>query len=552
MNKQSLLDSALDHAHDHLLPFAVAVVLFFVLPLCAQLSPGELHKSHQQLEGVTNCTQCHEAGEGLSPAKCLDCHTLLAQRIAAGKGLHAKSGFADCGSCHIEHQGRDFDLVYWPQGMENFSHAETGFELQGAHKKVKCRDCHNPQNIVNRGPLLSAGKDLSRTFLGLQTNCLSCHEDTHRGQLAGNCLNCHDQDKWKPLARFDHSAARFRLSGRHQNVACESCHKTEHDAAGAFIRFRGMPFGDCNSCHRDPHQGRLSGACRTCHSTSGWQVLARNGFDHSSTRFPLTGLHKTLDCKACHKSHSTLSFGTCADCHVDVHRGQLASGTDCSACHTTAGFSPAQFSLDQHRQSDFPLLGAHRAIPCEACHQPLSPSADRGRLRFRFADKTCQGCHNNPHSGLTVSTINSESPNWCSACHTNNSWRDVSFDHTITGFALEGEHARTSCKGCHKNAGNTVAFGGLSQKKNCSSCHEDVHRGQLASANGQTDCARCHAPAGWKNIAFNHNRDSRFKLDGAHIGLECAACHPRQGDGKTLTFKPLDTSCTACHGKERS
>jgi hypothetical protein len=39
-------------------------------------------------------------------------------------------------------------------------------------------------------------------------------------------------------------------------------------------------------------------------------------------------------------------------------------------------------------------------------------------------------------------------------------------------------------------------------------------------------------------------------LDGAHIATECSACHVATGlpDGRASTaYRPLETSCEACH-----
>ena len=58
----------------------------------AQISPGELSRAHMALDGSTQCLQCHESGRGVAVDKCLSCHTALAARIQAQRGLHAQSG----------------------------------------------------------------------------------------------------------------------------------------------------------------------------------------------------------------------------------------------------------------------------------------------------------------------------------------------------------------------------------------------------------------------------------------------------------------------------
>jgi hypothetical protein len=79
----------------------------------AQFSPGELSRFHQSIDGSRGCPSCHAAGKGVTAELCLRCHTALGQRIAAGRGLHARPDYRACERCHIEHHGRDFELVFW-------------------------------------------------------------------------------------------------------------------------------------------------------------------------------------------------------------------------------------------------------------------------------------------------------------------------------------------------------------------------------------------------------------------------------------------------------
>jgi mono/diheme cytochrome c family protein len=65
------------------------------------------------------------------------------------------------------------------------------------------------------------------------------------------------------------------------------------------------------------------------------------------------------------------------------------------------------------------------------------------------------------------------------------------------------------------------------------------------------DCARCHADTGsFATLAFEHDRDSRFKLDAQHVKLACAACHrPTEGGrgASVVRYKPLGVECIDCH-----
>jgi len=209
---------------------AAAVVLGAAAPARAQLSPGELSRFHQSLEGARGCRACHEAGKGVSPPLCLTCHTALAERIAAGSGLHARGEYRPCERCHVEHQGRGFALVFWgKEGRAAFDHRQTGFPLQGRHGHLACESCHTARNVREPAALARGGVNLGRTFLGLSRACASCHADPHRGQFSPRgCADCHGEERWKPPARFDHARTEFPLTGRHEQVACARCHPAKH------------------------------------------------------------------------------------------------------------------------------------------------------------------------------------------------------------------------------------------------------------------------------------------------------------------------------------
>jgi hypothetical protein len=57
-------------------------------------------------------------------------------------------------------------------------------------------------------------------------------------------------------------------------------------------------------------------------------------------------------------------------------------------------------------------------------------------------------------------------------------------------------------------------------------------------------CADCHNEVKWKETTFNHDKDTKFKLDGAHGKLECKKCHE---EGK---YKDTPRDCLSCHRKD--
>lgn len=529
--------------------------------ISAQLSPGDLSRVHKNLEGVSNCTKCHEIGEKVQPQKCLDCHKILNERIKAGKGIHADAGYEDCADCHSDHHGRDYKLIYWENGQEKFAHKETGFELLGKHSQLNCNDCHSSKNIRDKQKLQSQKKDLNKTFLGLSQDCLSCHRDEHRGQMDTNCLNCHNMNGWKPAPEFNHNKTKFRLTGLHKKVECKNCHKTvtdnKYEDDKTFLKFAGLEYDQCIDCHKDPHNNKFGQNCESCHNTSGWQNYAKNNFDHNKTRYPLKGKHKNVSCESCHgrgRSKKIKAFNKCTDCHKDFHVGQFIGRNQkgaCEECHTVEGFSPAQFTINDHSKSDYPLQGAHLAIPCIACHTDTWKKQQK-TLQFTFSSTKCTTCHKDPHKKQVdkyVIKINSETnKSGCEYCHLTESWQSVQFDHSQTQFLLEGIHAKTECSKCHKKD-EKVFIKFQSTDKECVSCHKDVHNGQFKNKAGVTHCDKCHGPVDWYAEKFNHESFSKFSLKGAHSRVPCQKCHKEEKVlGTTIVrYKPLSSDCKSCH-----
>jgi hypothetical protein len=470
---------------------AAGLGLATALPAGAQISPGELSEPHAFLEGVRKCLQCHDLGKGPSREKCLECHGEVAVRLREKRGYHhhvVNVGGESCFGCHREHAGRDFSLVYWPAGIGAFEHGETGYVLRGKHADAGCRACHRPDHVREDLVSLLEGIDLAATYLGLGRECLVCHADEHRGQLAPACEDCHDMDGWRPAPGFDHERARFKLRGKHAAVACSRCHAVERDPAArdredaTFARYTGVPFESCASCHDDAHRGRLGKNCERCHDTSGWRHVVARNFDHSKTQFPLRGHHAAVACKACHGEGSLLSiekYSRCSDCHQDVHRGQFARRTDgglCESCHSVDGFVPARFTLEDHRSARFALEGSHRAVPCTACHVQVETVGAPYR-RFRFDEIRCESCHRDVHRGQFARTPPKKA---CSECHRVTRWREIDFAHDRdTSYPLVGAHRGVSCGGCHRvereGKSSYVRYRGLDTR--CESCHS----GKVAS-----------------------------------------------------------------------
>lgn len=520
----------------------------------AQFSPGELSAAHQQLEGLTNCLRCHEAGNAISGKKCLDCHAEIASLVAKKHGFHFRVSKQSCVSCHKEHLGRDAQTVAFDR--KSFDHAQTGFVQTGKHAVLECERCHSTKNIRDTQILEIVRKTGRETYLGLSNACSGCHEDRHAKTVGGECQKCHTTSAWSPASAFDHARTRFALTGRHATVACSKCHiSLEATERSRPVLFETKEYSDCTPCHGSPHSPTFSRqACRSCHVSEGWDVRTSAGrFNHDLTAFKLVGKHALVACEKCHRgatksstrSSLKLAHNACTDCHTDYHQGVFAErfNSRCEMCHTPVGFMPATFTVASHQSSRFQLHGAHAAVLCQECHVR---DAD-GRRRFRFASLRCEACHSDKHGGQFANEMKERS---CAACHDTDDWYPRSFDHARTRFPLHGRHAQIACKECHvgKQAGDITVAQYKGTALRCQSCHKDIHAGQFV-VSGFTDCARCHDAAGWKQLTFDHNVHSTFALTGAHARIECRQCHreERQGSLSFIRFKPLQSTCESCH-----
>lgn len=518
---------------------AIGVLLLLMLGLghnarAQFFSPGPLAKSHATLDtkGLNQCGACHDEGESRFASRCLACHTELGPEIKKRDGLHGRMAPAvlnQCQSCHPDHRGRDFSLISFGGSVKGFDHKRTGWPLRGLHAQTSCQSCHAIHQLVDQTVVqMLAAQPGRTTFLGLAKRCDSCHFDEHRGQLGKDCQKCHGDTAlfWKTtLGAFDHQQTAFPLRGKHKPVPCAGCHATVEDRASGkqsfpsppspkFMQMKPVAHGTCESCHKDPHKGSFGPNCASCHTEDGWNVIlpARDlapGF-HDRTRFPLRGAHTSVACKSCHGpfGHQPaifrgLTFARCSDCHQDAHVGQLAAlpgrpAADCAACHDETAFTPPRYELETHAKTRFPLEGGHAVTPCRDCH-----------------------------------------PN----------------DKSLLAHLPDEVRAKLARQ--HRPV--VVSLAVLRPKiaaEACSRCHKDPHEGQFDAEIKKDDCGGCHTVKSFADMtAFQHDRDSRFPLSGAHRRAPCGSCHRveqvRAGEAPVvIRWKPLPISCGGCHRDE--
>lgn len=531
----------------HLSAYIFSLFFFLIgISVSGQISPGELSEPHAHLEGMSNCTQCHDLGEHVSDQKCLACHKELKVRIDQKKGFHSSSkvGKKNCITCHSEHLSRKYDIVHLDK--DKFDHQDAGWPLEGKHKEKKCQDCHKTENITD--PLIKKKKI---TFLGLNTACLTCHEDKHQKTLSTTCTECHTFEAFKPAKKFDHNKSKFVLKGKHVALDCKKCHEVGLQNGKEYQKFKGLEFGKgCVSCHKDLHENKFGQNCAECHNEESFRILkGGEKFDHNKTNFRLEDKHVNLDCKKCHKGSLTapVLHNRCADCHADYHKGQFTKKSalsDCKDCHSTKGFVGSSYTLERHNETSFKVEGAHMATPCFACHK------NEKDWQFTIPEKRCINCHENIHKNHIQDKYIPEGK--CENCHNVLAWNAITFDHKTTEFELKGKHAQKTCRDCHfkKGPDDQVVQAFAELKVNCESCHTDVHQKQF-NVNGATECTACHGGfENWKADRFDHNT-THFRLDGAHQKVACDKCH-LENISTPVSFKQYKNTnkeCSSCHSK---
>jgi hypothetical protein len=506
------------------------------------LSPGKLSSAHAELEGDANCGECHSTGQRIDTDACLGCHDDLAVRIRQRAGLHGDEYRGqECGRCHVEHLGRNTKLVRWPGGAKaRFDHRLSGWALQGAHASVRCEDCHDRPN--RRG---------NPTFLGLKTDCVSCHEDPHEGRFSGKeCTFCHNQTDWTEVTNVRGNHPGLSLAAGHAKTKCEACHdqgNTRPPRAGA----------ECVSCHAPVHEAKLGNRCENCHASIRWLGLPKEvGLrTHPLTAFPLEGLHREVSCNRCHspklpveRRYRRLEFDRCGNCHRDVHRGTLGNA-DCATCHDERGFWPTSFTVEQHSRAEFPLEGLHQAVPCSGCHRSKRP-----RYNLELARQRCVDCHENPHGDQFAAEMRQGG---CAQCHSTRGWDAPRIDHTV--WPLTGAHAEAACDSCHdasradRLSGRGATYRGAPRE--CSGCHRDVHAGQFRLSEPIRECDACHGTDSFEIESFDHAELASYPLEGAHADLKCAACHAserlRNGE-RSVRYRLGYDQCADCHADPHS
>jgi hypothetical protein len=342
-----------------------------------------LEGQHKSLE----CVRCHTGLKFVGASeRCASCHT----------DIHKAELGSNCARCHTVQSWKIPDMLQ--------RHQSTRFPLVGKHVTLNCQDCHTGV--------------ASNQYLGTPVTCIGCHRSDYTATtnpnhtsagLSTSCMDCHSGTALSWNASFNHDLTPFPLTGAHRAIACQSCHQSGS--------FRSTPTA-CYACHQtqftsttSPNHvlGGFATTCQLCHSTTAWQPAT---FDHTTTRFPLTGAHQSTPCLSCHTNNNyQLAYTGCYSCHTanyasttDPNHASVGFPTTCETCHSTTTWAGATFN-----HTWFPTSHGSAGGVCSTCHTNSS----------NYAVFQCTTCHtqsqtDSHHSDVRGYVWNSAN---CYACH---------------------------------------------------------------------------------------------------------------------------------------
>ena len=244
---------------------------------------------------------------------------------------------------------------------------------------------------------------------------------------------------------------------------------------------------DCSQCHDRTDRSRQAALCMACHKEVAADVRGHTGF------------------------HGRLPG--------DRHARSARPATRSTSAARPTSSSSAGRSFD-HSQTDFPLAGAHASAACDACHKA-------GR-KFREAPSGCVDCHraDDPHGGKLGTN--------CGNCHEPATWATRSLRSRQDEVRAARRPSRRGLRRLPRSATAT--------RERLPPARPATRRTTCTAAPAARTARAATRPSAWKTSKFDHAKEARFPLTGAHAQLDCQGCH------KTPNLKdPLPRDCAGCH-----
>lgn len=277
----------------------------------------------------------------------------------------------------------------------------------------------------------------------LEQKCIDCHSKIDPSTHGSECKTCHLEHKGRnvSIAYFDHLRVDYEITSAHADLSCKECHTKGYltDPAPA-----------CKDCHRQStvnglnlreHMEVFGQACLDCHRKG---EVSLEDFDHGKVGYRISAKFRSLRCKNCH---------------------------------------PGGYRSFDHGVTGYDLVNGHRDLNCKECHVSTY---------YNASTSACINCHSKPEvsAGLNLENHISDFGRKCLECHGKEGFNLRSFDHSKTGYAIDEDHYRLSCRDCHSK--------GFREEPTCNSgCHgegkmyrEHVEHG-IADYNLR-NCLECH------------------------------------------------------------
>jgi hypothetical protein len=172
----------------------------------------------------------------------------------------------------------------------------------------------------------------------------------------------------------------------------------------------------------------------------------------------------------------------CQACHANRRPANHFQG-QCSACHDTDGWTPANFN---HDTASADCQGCHEAQrpqghsggQCSACHNVSGWTPAKFSHETAGAAADCQGCHEGQRPANHLQ-------GQCSECHNaGSSWQPSTITHA---FPMDHKDANGSCTTCHPSA---------MRDWSCFGCHDQGKLERKHTEKGISDfvgqCMNCH------------------------------------------------------------
>ena len=377
----------------------------------------------------------------------------------------------------------------------------------------ECLACHGDKSMSTT----RAGKTVS-LFVDPKKFSSSVH-----GALG--CTGCHADLEGKELPHGTPVAP----------VKCGTCHSTEQEQHARSLHGKAIAHGDtlaphCVDCHgnhdivpvKDPRSAvaplKVPFVCGRCHQEG--TPVQRN--------------------RAIAQSNILENYSESIHGEALLKKG-LSVAPNCATCHTPHLILP-------HTDPDSSISRRNIAATCTKCHSQIEEvhrKTIRGELWEKQANvlPACVDCHQ-PHKIRNVFYTQGMANADCMRCHADTKLKRARDGQSLYVDAAElnhSKHFKQACSQCHSqvNASRVRPCETITQKVDCTSCHDEIGKLYVTSTHGQLQtksdpnapsCKECHGTHGVLG-----KRDPQSSTFATNVPELCGRCH-REGHKAAVRY----------------